>query len=129
MGRTVAGGLLALILAPVIILAQSTDLRAEIRADIEQDPRAREMTEAEIDALVEAIAQEAEQTGVAGDYLEAKNSFQYETLFEPPQEPSKIMQFLFSPIMLAILLLVLILGGVLYYIVRRGRASVPADLV
>lgn len=127
MGRTVAGGLLALVLGPVIVLAQSADLRSEIRADIQNDPRAAEMSSEEIDALVEAIALEAEQSGAAGDYLEAKSSFQYETLFEPPQEPSKIMQVLVSPLMLAIALLLLILGGVIYYIVRRGRSPAPVD--
>ena len=129
MGRAVVSGLCTLVLAPAILLAQSGDLRAQIRADIMQDPRAAEMSEAEVNALVEAIAIEAEQTGAAGDYLEAKNSFQYETLFEPPQEPSKIMQILLSPIVIATLLLLLILGGVIYYIVRRGKTPVPTDLV
>ena len=129
MGRAVAGGLLALVLGPAILFAQSADLRSQIRADIMQDPRAAEMSEAEVNALVEAVAIEAEQTGAAGDYLEAKSSFQYETLFEPPQEPSNIMRILLSPIVIATLLLVLILGGVIYYIVRRGKTPVPTDLV
>ena len=128
MGRAVVGALSALILAPVVLLAQTDDLRTQIRADVMADPRSSQMSESEIDALVEAIAVEAETAGISEEYLEAKNSFNYETLFEPPQESSQFMQILVSPISLAVLLLMLVLGAVVYYIVRKGKAVTAPDL-
>lgn len=128
MGRAVVGGLCALVLTPVLLLAQTDDLRAQIRADILADPRSSQMSEAEIDALVQAIAAEAESTGISEEYMAARNSFEYETLFEPPQEPSKIMQILVSPLSLAVLLLLLVLGAVVYYIVRKGEAPAAPNI-
>lgn len=128
MARAVVAGLSALIFAPVLLLAQSDDVRQQIRADVMADPRSAQMSAAEIDALVEAIAVEAESAGITAEYMEAKNSFDYETLFEPPQEPSKIMQILVSPISFSILLLLLVLGAVVYYIVHKGRVPAAPDL-
>ncbi len=69
---------------PFSSLAQEEDaLRAAIRADIMADPRSVEMSPTELDALVEALAAQAEDQGVAGEYLEAQNSFD-DVPFEAP---------------------------------------------
>ena len=67
MGRAVVGGLCALVLIPAFLLAQSDDLRAQIRADVMADPRSAQMSESEIDALVEAIAVEADNAGITAE--------------------------------------------------------------
>lgn len=128
MGRGVAVAAFAL-LAPALLVAQSDDdLRAQIRADIMQDPRSAEMTQEEQDALVEALAIEAEETGAANDYVEARSTFDPSSLFEAPAGSSKFVQFLLSPLTLAIVLLVVIVGAVMYFILHRGKGTLVSDL-
>lgn len=109
-------------------LAQAGDqLRAQVRADLMQDPRSAEMTDVEIEAMVDTIVQEAEASGAAADYLESRSTFDYSALFAPPKEPSALMRVLLSPLSLAIALLLLVLFAVMYYIVRRGTLPEEAD--
>jgi hypothetical protein len=57
--------LFVLSLVPQLLHAQSdTELEATIRAAIMSDPRSSEMSDAEIDALVLALSQGAEEQGV-----------------------------------------------------------------
>lgn len=128
MARAVAGSALLLVLVPAILFAQEDELRAQIRADIEQDPRSAEMSETEKDQLVEALAQEAEETGVADEYIESHSTFDPSKLFAPPEEPSMVARIIFSPVSLAVLLLLLALGAVIYYIFHRGKAQVMSDV-
>lgn len=113
---------------PLLLFAQtdSAALRAQIRADLMQDPRSAEMTQVEFDAMVEGLATEAEESGAAADYLESQSTFDYSSLFTPPEEPSALLQALVSPLSLAVILLLLILVAVTYYIIRRK--GTPADV-
>jgi len=68
--RVVAGGILLVALVslsvPLISSAQaSDDLSATIRTAILSDPRTAEMSEAEIEHMVAALAQSAEEQGVS----------------------------------------------------------------
>lgn len=128
MARAVAASTLLLLLVPAILFAQEDDLRAQIRADIMQDPRSQEMTQEEQDMLVEALAQEAEETGAADDYIEARSSFDPSSLFETPAESSKFMQVLLSPLMFATVLLIIVVGAVMYFILHRGKRKIVSDL-
>lgn len=128
MGRAVVVGVALLLSTPFALFAETADLRAQIRADIMQDPRSAEMSDAEINTLVEALADEAEETGAAGDYLESHSTFDPSSLFTPPEEPSAVAQFLFSPLTLAIALLLMVLCAVIYYIVWKGKSEGVSDL-
>jgi hypothetical protein len=50
--------------APLFVSAQESDLDATIRAALLSDPRSVSLSEAEIDALVSALTEEAERQGV-----------------------------------------------------------------
>jgi hypothetical protein len=120
MGRALIASVLVL---PALVFAQSDAeaLRAQIRADLMQDPRSSEMTSAEFDAMVEEIASEAESSGVAADYLESGSTFDYSSLFTPPEEPSALLQAVLSPLSLAVIFLLVVLFAVAYYIIHRGK--------
>jgi hypothetical protein len=120
--------LLALLVLPCIAVAQRDDLRAQIRADLTDDPRTAQMSPAELDALVEALAVRADADGTSGEYLESKNTFDPSSLFTPPAEPSRAALVLFSPLMLAIIFLGIVLAAVFYFIIRRGRSSPASDI-
>lgn len=108
-------------LLPLMAFAQSGSdgLRAQIRADLMQDPRASELSEAEIETMVDALATQAEEEGTAAEYLESQDSFDYSALFPPPKEPSLVARTLASPMALALALLLALLGAVGFYISRR----------
>jgi|GEM_PF-1691824 len=123
MGRALIVGGVALLVLPLLAFAQGEGeaLRAQIRADIIQDPRSAELSPEEVDAMVERLAQEAEASGAAADYLESQSTFDYSVLFSPPEEPSALLQALVSPLSLAVILLLIVLFAVTYYIIRRGK--------
>lgn len=127
MGRALIASILVL---PALVFAQSDaeTLRAQIRADLVQDPRSSEMTQVEFDAMVEEIATEAENSGVAADYLESESTFDYSSLFTPPEEPSALLQALVSPLSLAVILLLIVLFAVTYYIIRRPEPVGTPDV-
>lgn len=54
---------------PLAALAQSSALEATIRAELLKDPRSVEMSEAELDAMVQLLAQGAAQEGVSSDEI------------------------------------------------------------
>lgn len=117
------------IAAPIALFAQEDDLRAQIRADLMTDPRSAEMSSAEIDALVSALADKAETDGTASAYLESKNTFDYSSLFPAPKAPSAFAAALTSPMALALAFLLLILLAVgLYIIRRRGTPHEISDI-
>ena len=60
--------------APWIALAQSADVHAAIRAEILKDPRTASMSEAEISAMVQALANSAEEEGIAREDIVAQST-------------------------------------------------------
>ncbi|MEK7601670.1 MAG: hypothetical protein AAB480_04025 [Patescibacteria group bacterium] len=60
-GLMVAGMLSAF---PLLVHAQTADLNATIRAALYGDPRTAEMSQAQIDAMVSALSQRAQQKGL-----------------------------------------------------------------
>ncbi|MBI4080114.1 hypothetical protein HY414_02735 [Candidatus Kaiserbacteria bacterium] len=63
-GTAFVSAIVLLLSLMTVTLAQESDLDATIRAAILSDPRSSQMTEAEIDAMVAALSQEAESQGV-----------------------------------------------------------------
>jgi hypothetical protein len=112
-----------LLLLPLLATAQSDDLRAQIRADLLADPRTAELPPAELEALVAALADEAEATGEAETYLDAKKAPTFTYELPPSDTTNPYVAILTAPIILAILALIAALLGVLFYMLRaRGRA-------
>jgi hypothetical protein len=76
--KIVTGMLVAALCLPSVLSAQEMNnrevLRAEIRAAIEGDPRAIQLSDGELSALVELLAGEAEAMEVAQDYLPPPSS-------------------------------------------------------
>jgi hypothetical protein len=105
------------LILPILAFAQSeTALREAIRADIMKDPRSSEMSSAEIDTLVNALASQAQQQGTAQDYLDGQNSFEQQT---PPvyEEPAATL----NPLALALLALVVVLAAVAIFLIWQRR--------
>jgi hypothetical protein len=112
-------------LMPLWAGAQQDDaaLREAIRADIMADPRSSGMTEAEVEAMVDALAVEAEEQGTAATYLEARNST-FGTEEIPVYEPPLITTS--NALAIAALVLLLVLGGVTVFLIRnRNRRKGP----
>ncbi len=129
MKRTLAALTFTALAIPAILFAQSDDLHARIRADVMSDPRSAQMTQVEIDALVTALANQAEKDGTADDYLASKNTFDYSTLFTAPKDAS-FMSLVTSPMVIALFSLGVILLLVALYIIRNRAAPMPPpDLV
>lgn len=110
-------------LMPLWAGAQQQDdaaLREAIRADIMADPRSSSMTEAEVEAMVNALAVEAQEQGAAEDYLEARNS-----TFNTPEIPVYDPPLLTTSNALAVaaLALLLVLGGVATFLIRNRRKA------
>jgi hypothetical protein len=110
-------------LMPLWASAQQEDaLRAAIRADIMADPRSSEMSPTEIDALVEALAVQAEEQGTAAEYLESESTFE-ETAPAPVFEEKIEL----NTLSIAIAVLLLVLAGATAILVwhRRNRIPIP----
>ena len=122
-----------LVLVPLITFAQTQvneELRAQIRADLMQDPRTAQMSQVELEGLMSALAARAQEDGTADAYLESHDTFDYSSLFPEPKAPSPIASFLASPLALAILALLIILLAVAFYIIKRRGvpAEMPSDI-
>lgn len=117
-----------LMFLPVFAFAQSDALRAQIRADLMQDPRTAEMSEAELNALIDALAEEASETGVAETYLDAQTAptFTYDSV--PLGETNPYVLILTAPIVIATFALLAGICGVILLLIRRGRRQPPPDL-
>lgn len=113
-----------LLLVPAFALAQSYDaLRAQIRADLMQDPRAAAMSPTEFDALVEALAGEAESNGTAETYLDAQSAPTYVYDAPPIENQSPFVAILTAPIVVAILAFLIALAGVLIFMLKHRRQA------
>ena len=121
-----AASTVALLVLPHALVAQEDALRTQIRADLMQDPRAAQMSSVEFDALVDALAMQAEEEGTASEYLGSQNTFDYSSLFDAEDESGTI----FTPMFVALLALAAILLAVAIYIIRnRGRRlDEPSDV-
>lgn len=62
--RNTAVGILFCLLVPVLAQAQGSDLQSTIRAAIAADPRTQGMSQVQIDAMVDALAQRAQNQGL-----------------------------------------------------------------
>jgi hypothetical protein len=108
-------------LMPLWAAAQQDALRSAIRADIMSDPRSSEMSPTEIDALVEALATQAEAQGTAQDYLDSENS----TFNEAAPAPVYEETYTINTLALAIAALLLVLAAVTAFLVwHRAHRSV-----
>lgn len=123
--RQIIGAGIATFLFPLALFAQtqSEELRTQIRADILEDPRASQISEEELSALVNALATQAEEDGTAQEYLESHETFDYSSLFEEPAPPSFLATALTSPLTLALIFLLVVLFAVALYIFRRKGTS------
>lgn len=126
--RSFAALVTATFLLPLLVFAQTDDaLRTKIRADIMSDPRSSEMAPSEVDAMVEALAGQAEEEGTAADYLRQGNSFSAAT--EPPvymgeETPSSS----YDPLMVALLSLLVVLVGVVVFLMMHRKSKVVLPL-
>lgn len=115
---------------PVLAMAQNTNddqLRAQIHADLLQDPRASQLSQVELQALVDSLASKATADGTAGDYLASKNTFDYSKLFPEPKKPSTLSRVLTLPMLFALALLLMLLLAVTLYIIRRKGVPLEAS--
>ena len=120
--------IVALLLSPFAVAAQSDELRAQIRADLMQDPRTAALPAPELDALVAALANEAETSGAAATYLDAKTAPTF--TYDPPpvSDEHPLTLILSTPIMVAICALLAGIAGVVLIMFRRRHqpeAPVP----
>ncbi len=116
-----------LLFIPLLTFAQSdVDLRAQIRADLEKDPRTAQMSSAELDALVAALADEAEAQGTATMYLESKNRPTFEYDPAPVGDESQVGIIISSPIVIASSALIAAMVGLgLFMLIQRKRKNMP----
>lgn len=118
--------LAALLLVPFLAAAQEDALRAQIRADLMQDPNTAQLSNTERDALVEALAQEAESNGEAGNYLDAQTAptFTYDA---PPAPQSTLDAVLSAPIVIAFFAFLAALASIVLFMLRR-KGNKAVDL-
>lgn len=108
-------------LLPHTTFAQEDALRAAIRADIMRDPRSAEMSPTEINALVEALAMQAEDQGVAEEYLAAEQN----TFDEPAEAPVYQETYTLNTLSIAIAILVVVLLAVAVFLFTHRRKASP----
>lgn len=123
--RFIAASTIGLLLLPLLASAQtSAELRAKIRADLMADPRSAQLSEAELDTLINALATEAETEGAAEDYFTG-GTFDYSAAFADaaPLSPSR------GPLFLAVLALAVVLISLAIFLMRRRvTPESPVDL-
>lgn len=91
-----------LILALPIAVSAQEDVRAQIRAELRQDPSTANLSAEELELLVSALAAEAESTPEGVMYLDAQTAptFVYEEA--PVATPSPILSLISTPIVIAV---------------------------
>ncbi len=94
-------------------------LKEAIRADIQKDPRSSQMSQAEIDAMVDALAAQAEEQGVDQQYMDAQNSFQ-----ETPAPVYQPEPFSLTPLGVSVLALLAAIIAAFFFL-RRHRHNLP----
>lgn len=111
-----------LFLAPFVAFAQAS-LSEQIRADLLQDPRTAQLSEAELNALVAALADEAESTGEADTYLDAKTAPTF-TYDPPPVGTETAFEAIVSaPIVIALSALLAGVAFLVLIMMRKRRGS------
>lgn len=126
--KSVAALVALIALSPFVLSAESDALRAQIRADLQKDSRTSSMSSVEFEALVSALAQEAEEQGTADAYLASQNSFDSSSLFPAPEAPSLLTRLVTGPFGIALFSFLAVLIVVALYIYRgHGRGRTDAD--
>lgn len=118
------GLILALFLFIPLSAGAQEDPRAQIRAQLMQDPQTANLPPAEFELLVEALAGEAESSPEGIMYMDAQTAPAFFYDDAPVAAPSPILAMLSTPIVIAVLALAAgILGFILFAI--RHRHKVP----
>lgn len=120
--------LILALLVPALLFAQGNTLRSQIRADLTADPRSQQMSQAELDALVEAIATQAEADGSAAAYLDGQNSFDYSAEFAAAAAEEPVTSVNTSLILAVVALGIVLLSVALYIVRRKGTPEAPSDI-
>lgn len=95
--RIAPAALAIALLLPIIALAQTSaqdSLRATIRAEITADPRASQMNEAQIDAMVSALSNQAAKQGITAEQLNW-HPYNADAVTEAPPAPCGPLPALF----------------------------------
>lgn len=108
---------------PLAAFAQEDTLRAQIRADLMQDPRTAELSEAELDALVAALANEAEATGEAETYLDVKAAPTFTYDLPPVSDETPLELIVSAPIVIAVCAFLAGVAGLVTFMIRQRRKS------
>ena len=117
----------ALLIVPSSLFAQDDALRAQIRTDLQSDPRAASMSEVELESLITLIAEQATEEGKAEDYLESQNTFDYSALFAASDE---VATTTIPPIVVALAALGLVLMVLVIHMIRNREKHTeePSDV-
>ncbi len=116
--RALIASTIALIIMPMTAQAQEDALRAKIRAEIMNDARSQQMSETEVNTMIEALATEAEAQGVGDVYLDTPQSFDYTLAFA---EANAADTKGFSSMVIAIVSLAAVLLSLgLYFTIHHG---------
>ncbi len=121
--------LLALLIltVPFAVSAQE-DTRAQIRADLMQDPRTAELSSAELEQLVDALAGQVESTPDGNMYLDAQSAPTFVYDDAPVATVSPYYAFLSTPIVIAILALIAGLLSLVIFMLRHKKGTPASDL-
>jgi Flp pilus assembly protein TadB len=103
--------LVSLLCLPHIVFAQvDSALVGKIKADLRARADAAQFSDVELDAMARALADEAQDQNVAGEYLASGNSFQTNWTFSPPEEgptrPSTALILALAALFMALVCLV-----------------------
>ena len=85
------------------------------------DPRSSEMSPTEIDSIVNALASQAEEQGLADEYMEAQNSFDYSV--EPPVY---VEETGLTPLGIALITLGVVLVAVAGFLIWHRKSPHPS---
>jgi hypothetical protein len=117
---------LVTLLLPIATYAQSADMRASIRAELLKDPQTAQLSEADLNALVDALAQKAQSDGVtSADLSWQPQSTERVTPIAAGELCSGLSCFSarlgVSPLMTQIAIGILVAGGILWFTTYEFR--------
>ena len=119
------GIITVLLLIPFAAKAQG-DTRAQIRADLMQDPRTAQMSSDELDQLVEVLAGEVESSDEGALYMDAQSAPTFVYDAPPVAATSPWISLLSSPIVIALLAFLLGVLGLVIFALRHRKSPPPA---
>lgn len=118
---------LLIIVLPIAVSAQE-DVRAQIRADLMQDPRTAELSPAEREQLIDAIAGQVESTPEGNMYLDAQSAPTFVYDDPPVATASPYLTALSTPIVIAILALIAGILSLVIFMLRHKKGTPESDL-